>query len=73
MIRCEDFVGKVIQSFSLYENGPCGPEIQIEFTDGTAFNSCLKTVVTIEARLLRNAGGQTGVLKELRTPVDQSR
>ena len=69
MIRCDDFVGKVVQTFSLYENGPYGPEIQIEFTDGTAFNTCLKSAVTLEARLIRNSGGHSEVLKDFSLPA----
>ena len=35
MTRCDELVGKVIESFSLYEDGPDGPEILMEFTYGT--------------------------------------
>ena len=51
MTRCDELIGKTIQSCSLYQDGPYGPEIQIEFTDGTAFNSCLKTSAALEAKL----------------------
>ena len=64
MIQCEEFVGKVVQTFSLFEDGPYGPEINIEFTDGTSFNSCVRTSVAMEAKLLRNSSGQSEVLKD---------
>jgi hypothetical protein len=35
-----------------------GPDIQIEFTDGTRFSACLKTVVSIEATYSQDQGGQ---------------
>ena len=69
MIRCDEFVGKVIQTFCLYEDGPYGPEIQIEFTDGTAFNSCVKTATTLEAKFLSSSEGQTKVLRDFSTPI----
>ena len=68
MVRCEALAGKVVQTFSLHEDGPYGPEINIEFTDGTVFNSCLKTATTLEAKLLRNSEGTLQVEQELSTP-----
>lgn len=69
MVRCDGLTGKTIQSFSLYEDGPYGPEIHIEFTDGTVFNSCLKTSQTLEAKLLRQSAGQSEVLEDFSTPT----
>jgi hypothetical protein len=69
MVRCEALAGKIIQTFSLYEDGPYGPEISIEFTDGTVFNSCLKTASTLEAKLLRNTQGGSEVVEDFSTPV----
>jgi hypothetical protein len=43
MVECQEFVGKIVSSFKLYEDSIDGPEICIEFTDGTVFSSCLKT------------------------------
>ena len=73
MVRCDALEGKVIQTFSLYEDGPYGPEILIEFTDGTSFNSCLRSAVTLEAKLLQSSGGQSQVLKDFSTPASLNR
>ena len=64
MTRCDELVGKTIRNCSLYENGPYGPEVLIEFTDGTIFNTCLKTSTTLEAKLLQKSGDEAQLLKE---------
>jgi len=64
MVECKEFVGKVISSFTIYEDSTEGPEICIEFTDGTVFSSCLKTTTALEAKLTRNQGGQPELLKD---------
>ena len=71
MVRCETLAGKVIQTFSLYQDGPYGPEISIEFTDGTVFNSCLRTATTLEAKLLRNTQGGSEVVEDFSTPTSR--
>ena len=53
MTRCDELVGKTIRGCSLYENGPYGPEVLIEFTDDTVFSTCLKISASLEAKLLR--------------------
>lgn len=63
MIRCDELSGKVVQTLSLYEDGPYGPEIQIEFTDGTSFNSCVTTRSNFEAKLLRSSPSHSEVIK----------
>ena len=68
MVECKEFVGKVISSFTVYEDGSDGPEICIEFTDGTVFSSCLKTTTTLEAKLTHNLGGQPELLKDYFIP-----
>lgn len=68
MVECKEFVGKVISSFTIYEDGSDGPEICIEFTDGTVFSSCLKTTTTLGAKLTRNQGGQPELLKDYFIP-----
>jgi hypothetical protein len=68
MVECKEFVGKVIGSF--YEDNSDGPEICIEFTDGTvSFSSCLKTSTSLEARMTRDDGGRPRLLKDYSTPV----
>jgi hypothetical protein len=68
MVECKEFVGKIISSFKLYEDSIDGPEICIEFTDGTVFSSCLKTSTALEAKVTRNEGGHPRVLKDYSTP-----
>jgi len=68
MVECKEFVGKVISSFTIYEDNTDGPEICIEFTDGTVFSSCLKTTTALEAKFTRNQGGQPELLKDFLIP-----
>ena len=69
MTNCDELVGKTIRSCALYEDGPYGPEILIEFTDGTLFSSCLKTSTVMEAKLMRKAGDEAETLKDFCTPA----
>jgi hypothetical protein len=68
MVECKEFVGKVVSTFTIYENNTSGPEICIEFTDGTVFSSCLKSTTALEAKLTRNQGGQPELLKDYSIP-----
>jgi hypothetical protein len=49
-MECKELAGKVIQALTLYEEGDYDPEINIEFTDGTVFNACLRTEPIIEGQ-----------------------
>jgi hypothetical protein len=69
MINCKELAGKVIQSVTLYEDGDDGPEVSIDFADGTNFNVCLNTRVTLEAKITKDEGGQPLVLKDYSTPA----
>ena len=69
MTNCDELVGKTVRSCSLYEDGPYGPEVLIEFTDGTIFNTCLKTSATLEAKLLQKTGDEAELLKDFRPAV----
>lgn len=69
MVECQEFVGKVVSSFKLYEDSIEGPEIYIEFTDGTVFSSCLKIASALEAKVMRNEGGHPRLLKDYSTPA----
>jgi hypothetical protein len=72
MVECKEFVGKIVSSFRLYEDSIDGPEISIEFTDGTVFSSCLKTSTALEAKMMRNEGGHPRILKDYSTsPVSR--
>jgi hypothetical protein len=68
MIECIEFVGKVVSKFTIYEDTIDGPEICIEFTDGTVFSSCLKMSTSLEATVTRDDGGQPQLLKDYSTP-----
>lgn len=63
VIECTELAGKVIRDCAIYDNGSNGPEVLIEFTDGTTFSVCLKTTVSVEAKCIRDEGGQPQVLK----------
>ncbi len=69
MVECKEFVGKVVNTFTIYEDSIDGPEICIEFTDGTVFSSCLKTTTALEAKATRDDGGQPRLLKDYSTPA----
>jgi hypothetical protein len=72
MVVCQEFIGKTISSFTIYEDTIDGPEICIEFSDGTVFSSCLKTSTALEARVTRNEGGHPRLLKDYSTlPVSR--
>jgi hypothetical protein len=68
MVACQEFIGKTISSFTIYEDSIDGPEICIEFSDGTVFSSCLKTLTALEAKVTRNEGGHPRLLKDYSTP-----
>lgn len=67
MVICEEFAGKTIEKFAIYEDSIDGPEISIEFTDGTVFTTSTKTSTALEAKLTRNEGGHPRVLKDYST------
>ncbi|HTV05959.1 MAG TPA: hypothetical protein VME86_11375 [Acidobacteriaceae bacterium] len=69
MMVCNEFVGKVVSTFTIYEDSGDGPEICIEFTDGTVFSSCLKTSTSLEAKMTRDDGGRPRLLKDYSTPA----
>jgi len=64
MIECKELANKVIGVFAIYEDGQYGPEVHIEFTDGTAFSACLQNQVSIEAKHIARHGDQLHVLKD---------
>jgi hypothetical protein len=69
MIECNDLAGKVVRSITLFEDGRYGPEITIDFEDGSSFNACLGVKMTLEAKWTRDEGGQPQVLKDYTTPA----
>lgn len=54
MIECEELAGKVVRVGNLCEDGSDGPELQIDFTDGTSFTVSLRTQAVREAKCFRN-------------------
>jgi hypothetical protein len=69
VVQCKELVGKVVSAFTLYQDGNDGPEICIEFTDGTVFSSCLNLSTSLEAKITRDDGGQPQVLQDYSTPA----
>lgn len=69
MIDCKELAGKVIHRCILFEDGSDGPDLQIDFTDGTSFTVSLTTDVTIETKSIRDDGGHPQVLKEYTAPA----
>jgi hypothetical protein len=64
MIECKELAGKIIRVCTLFEDGSDGPELQIDFTDGTSFTVGLRMKVSLEAKCLQNEGGEPKVLKD---------
>ena len=69
MIECSDLAGKVVRSITLFEDGRKGPEISIDFEDGTSFHACLGVKTTLEAKWTSDEGGQPQVLKDYTLPA----
>jgi hypothetical protein len=69
MTECKDLAGKVIRTVMLLEEGSEGPEVSIDFEDGSNFNVCLGVRMTLEAKWTRDDGGEPEVLKDYTTPV----
>ncbi len=69
MIECNDLAGKVIRSITLFETGSAGPEVSINFEDGSNFNVCLGVKMTLEAKWTHDDGGQPQVLKDYSAPA----
>jgi len=69
MIECKDLAGKVVRSVKLFEGGNDGPEVSIDFEDGSNFNVCLGVKTTLEAKWTRDDGGEPQILCEYNTPA----
>ncbi|SNS41325.1 hypothetical protein SAMN05421770_101867 [Granulicella rosea] len=69
MIECKELTNKVVRRFELYEDGAYGPEIFVEFTDGTTFSACLRSQLSIEAKFMSDEGGEPCVLRDYSTPA----
>lgn len=64
MIECRELAGKVIQRCTVFEDGSDGPDLQIDFTDGTTFNLSARSSISIEAKRLQNGTGEPTLLQE---------
>jgi len=64
MIECNELTNKVIRLLRIFEDGSYGPEVHIEFTDGTMFSACLRNHPSIEAKYLRDDGGEPCILRD---------
>ena len=69
MIDCKELAGKVIRSLTIFEDGRDGPEVSIDFEDGSNFNACLGVKLTLEAKWTRDDGGQPQMLRDFTTPA----
>jgi hypothetical protein len=65
MIERIDLAGKVVRSITLFEDGRYGPEITIDFEDGSSFKECLGVKMTFEAKWTHDEGGQPQVYRTL--------
>jgi hypothetical protein len=70
MIECKDLAGKVVRSVTLFEDGRGGPEISIDFEDGSTFTASLGVKTTLEAKLTLNEGGLPQMLKDYTSDED---
>ena len=64
MIECKELAGCVVRRLTLYEDRSYGPEVHIEFTDGSVFSACLVTKTLLEAKHIRDEGGEPIVLHD---------
>lgn len=69
MTECKELAGKVVRSVTLFEEGSYGPEVSIDFEDGSNFNACLGVKMTLEAKWTRDTGGQPQVLMDYTAPA----
>jgi hypothetical protein len=64
MIECTELAGKIIRDCTIYDEGSNGAEVVIEFTDDTIFSVCLTQSVAVEAKSIRDEGGEPQILKQ---------
>ena len=68
MIECSELAGKIIRGCTIYEQNHNAVEVILEFTDDTTFSVCLKSSVSVDARSIRDEGGEPQVLKIFTRP-----
>ena len=62
-IECAEAVGKTVSSLKIYRDCGDGPELQIDFSDGTSFNCCFNTKPSFEATLHRAGVGEPAIIR----------
>ncbi len=65
-VECQEAKGKTITSLRIFRDSGDGPELHIEFTDGTSFNCCFNSKPVFEANLLRTGVGEPEILRQLK-------
>jgi len=68
MIHCKDVAGKVVRSITLFEDGSDGPEVSIDFEDGSNFNACLGVKMTLGSEIDARPGRPAAVAPGLHHP-----
>jgi hypothetical protein len=71
MIECKEVAGRIVRSVRLYEDGPYGPEVSMDFEDGTNFTATLHARHVIEGKLTRDNGGEPILLHQCVTAPAQ--
>lgn len=64
MIECKELAGRIVRSVRLYEDGPYGPEVSMDFEDGTTFTATLHVRHVLEGKLTRDDGGEPIILQQ---------
>ncbi len=72
MIECKETAGRVVRSLKLFEDGPYGPEVCVDFEDGTTFTATLHARHVLEGKLTRDDGGEPVVLHQCVTQPARS-
>jgi hypothetical protein len=72
MIECKEVAGRIVRSLKLFEDGPYGPEVGIEFEDGSTFTATLHARHVLEGKLTRDDGGEPVILHQCVTPPVRS-
>jgi hypothetical protein len=67
-MECKELANKVVRLLNIYNDQADGPEVHIEFTDGTIFSFCCHTSSSVQAKLYRDAGGEPQVFQRYELP-----
>lgn len=62
MVECKEVAGRIVRSIRLYGDGPYGPEVSMDFEDGTNFTATFLIRPVIEGKVTRDNGGEPTVL-----------